>query len=89
MSALIIWHEFIFQVSPSRRSILENEMPVTADVLRDPRLYHVTDNAIASAAMRELLEMIVSFVDCQFRALFLGRMRRHDTYTCCMRKYVS
>ena len=43
----------------------ENEGPVAANVLRAPSLYQVTDNTIMSAAMRELLEMIVTSHDGQ------------------------
>ena len=55
----------IHKISPSRRSILDNDIPVITDVLRVPRLYQVTDNAIASAMMREPLEMMVTFYDDQ------------------------
>ena len=48
------------QISPSRRSILENDVPRATDVLQALSLYQVTDNAIASAAMREPLEMMAT-----------------------------
>ena len=44
------------------------------------------DNAIASAAMRELLEMMVTSHDGQ---LLISCFRTLDAYTCCMRGYVS
>ena len=52
-------------ILPSRSSIPENEGPVTIDESRARSLYHVTDNAIASAVMREPLEMVVTFYDNQ------------------------
>ena len=46
----------------------ENDIPETTDVLRSPTsLYQVTDNAIASAVMREPLEMIVTAFDGQLQ----------------------
>ena len=51
--------------SPSRSSIPEKDGPVAVEKLRARSLYHVTDNAIASAVMREPLEMVVTFYDNQ------------------------
>ena len=73
-------------VSPSRSSIPENDGPVTVEDFRAPSFSHVIDNAIASAAMRELLEMMVTSHDSQ---LWISCFRTLDAYTCCMRGYVS
>ena len=61
--------------SPSRSSTPENDGPVAVDELRAPSLNHVTNNAIASAAMRELLEMMVTPHD--------GQLRFHSSDTKC------
>ena len=61
--------------SPSRRSTPENDGPVAVDELRAPSLNHVTSNAIASAAMRELLEMMVT--------PHAGQLRIHSSDTKC------